>query len=207
MVQCRYSTPAGSIGRVAVSSTRLSDVNLTQPIYLAIVNTTGGIIDEVQVLSCDGVLLSNEFLSFPTEEFRYRLRGTDCDGNSFTFISQIKVVIDLQLPTTLVLDDHSDLSFRARETQTISTRLQHGAVGNTLFFSTSASDGLILLDPTDEVTVPAGGIFTVMVTVTVSSSLAPGSAPFLYLTVEDPCSNITETFHWSILIFAGMLCI
>ena len=196
------------MGRVAVSSTRLSDMDLTQPIYLAIVtaNTTN-VTDEVQVLSCDGVLVSDEFLSFPRHEFRYRLRGTDCNGNSFTFIGQTKVVIDLQLPTTIVLDDHTGLSLMAGETRTLSTRLQHTAVGNMLSFSVAASDGLILENPTDEVTVPAGGIFIVMATVTVSSSLSPGSNLTLYLAIVDPCSNITMTFHWSILIFAGMLSI
>ena len=194
----------GSIGRVAVSSTRLPDMNLTQPIYLAIVNTTGGIIDEVQVLSCDGVLVSDDFLSFPPEEFHYRLRGTDCDGNSFTFTCQTKNTNDLRLPSTIILDDHTGLSLTAGESQTLSIHLQHGAVGNMLFFSMAASDGLILENPTDEVTVPAGGNFTVMVTVTASSSLAPGSNVSLYLTIVDPCSNITVTFHWSILI-PGML--
>lgn len=200
-VHREYFTPTGSIGRVAVSSTRLSDIDLTQPVYLAIVNTnTTNVIDEVQVLSCDGVLVSDDSLAFPPQEFRYRLRGTDCNGNSFSFTSQTKVVIDLQLPTTTVLNDHIGLSLRVGETRTLSTRLHHSAVGNTLFFSASASDGLTLENPTDEVTVPAGGNFTVMVTVTVSTSLAPGSTVFLYVLVEDPCSNITVTFHWSIHI-------
>ena len=194
-------TPAGSVGRVAVSSTRLSDMDLTQPIYLAIVNAnTTNVTDEVQVLSCDGVLVSDEFLSFPSEEFHYRLRGTDCNGNSFTFICQTKFVIDFQLPTTVVLGNHTGLSLRVHESQTLSIQLQHSSVGNTLFFSANASDGLTLENPTDEVTVPAGGVFTVRVTVTVTTSVAPGVHVFLYLTIHDPCSNIWVSFHWSIHI-------
>ena len=188
------------MGRVAVSTSRLSDIDLTHPIYLAIVNTNGSIVDEVQVLACEDVLVSDDFLAFPTEAFRYQLRGYDCNGNNFSFTSQSKVVIELQPPATIVLDDHVGFSLNSGETETVSTQIQHDAVGNTLFFNVSGSDGLTFENPTADVVVPAGGVFTVMVTVSVSSSLAPGSTAFIYLTVVDPCSNNTWMFHWSVQI-------
>ena len=112
----------------------------------------------------------------------------------------VKFVIELQPPSTIVRDDHDGLSLILGKTENISVQLQHHAFYNTLFFSVTGSDGLTLEYSTDEVVVPAGGNFTLVVAVTVSSDLASGSVAFINLTVEDPCSNITETFHWPVRI-------
>ena len=112
----------------------------------------------------------------------------------------VKFVVELQPPSTIVLDDHDGLSLILGKTENISVQLQHTAFYNTLSFSVTGSDGLTLECPTNEVVVPDGGIFTLVVAVTVSSDLASGSIAFINLTVEDSCSNITETFHWPVRI-------
>ena len=112
----------------------------------------------------------------------------------------VKFVIELQPPSTIVRDDHDGLSLILGRTENISLQLQHTAFYNTLSFSVTGSDGLTLECPTDEVVVPDGGIFTLVVAVTVSSDLVSGSIAFINLTVEDPCSNITEIFQWPVRI-------
>ena len=199
MVLCVF-TPTGSKGRIAVSTSRIPYIDLTHPTYLAIVNNMGDIIDEVRVVSYGDVLVSDDYLTFPPKTFRYQLRGYDLNRNAFVYTSQFKYLVELEPPTTTVLDDHEDLTLISGKTENISIQLQHTAFYNTLFFNVTGSDGLILECPADEVIVPVGGVFEVRVAVTVSSNLAPGSIAFIYLIVEDPCSNTTETFHWSVRI-------
>ena len=180
---------------MSAATSRLSDIDLTYPVYLAIVNVTGGVNDEVQLVPCDNMLISDNFLTFPPETFRYQLRGHDSNGVPFAFTSPVQIRLRPPIANTTVV--RSNGLFLNSNTRTVSTQLQHNLIGNTLLIGVTGSDGLTLTSTTDKIIVPSGGIFTVTFTVSVPSTL---NIAFINITIQDSCSTATQTITLSAII-------
>lgn len=193
-----YTVHAGSLSRVSASTSRLSDIDLTYPVYLAIINATGSVSDEVQLMPCDNLFISDALLTFPPGTFRYQFRGHDRNGVPFSFTSPVQINLRPPIASTTVVGNNG--LFLNPNTRTVSIQLQHNVTGNTLLIGVMGSDGLTLNSTTDKVIVPSGGIFAVTFTVSVPSVLNVGSIAFINITIQDSCSSTTQTITLSALI-------
>ena len=144
------------------------------------------------------MLISDDFLMFPPETFRYQLRGHDCNGVPFAFTSPVQINLQPPIANTTVVGNNG--LFLNPNTRTVSTRLQHNLIGNTLLIGVMGSDGLTLNSTTDKIIVPSGGIFTVTFTVSVPSVLNIGLIAFINITIQDSCSSTTQTITLPTLI-------